>query len=251
MHGGRRQSTPLFCPMISAGLGRILTEASLSRTFVLRMQPYDEETKPKFEWLAPGNEGDEDSEKARKDWLDACYKYLRHWSVTREFDLRPQMPVGVIRRNADNCRSLLSVAEMCSGGWPRRLREALVALDRDTTDDQPQTILLRHGLLLFERLDADMLEIGLFNRELHRLSEPEFDWNRYCSPTGINRSEHPITISEQGRLLSPKVKSHPTWPRGVPPAQRKPGDCKRVFKRSEFEAALRPPGAARLRQLAE
>jgi hypothetical protein len=121
------------------------------------------------------------------------------------------VPAGIIGRSADNFRSLLSVADVCGGAWPQRAREALVTLVREMADDQPKAMILRHGLLLFMRLEADVLEIELFNRELHKLSEPEFDWNRYCSPTGFNRSEHPITISEQGRLLAPKVKSHPMW----------------------------------------
>jgi hypothetical protein len=233
MSGGRKKLTNLFAPMFAAGLGRILGPAQLSRTFVLRMRPYDEKTKPELDWWAPGDEGD--TAESRKETIDTFYRYLRHWAATRKFRLQPRMPAGIIRRSADNFRSLLSVADVCGGNWPQRAREALITLVKETIDDQPKAIILRHGLLLFERLDTDVLDVGLFNRELHKLSEPEFDWNRYCSPTGINRSEHPISISEQGRLLAPKVRSHPTWPPGR--SQRKPGDCKRVLYRSEFEAA--------------
>ena len=240
MGGGRQKKlTSLFAPMAAAGLGRILGPAQLSRTFVLRMRPYDEKTKPELDWWAPGD--DRDTAESRKETVDTFYRYLRRWAETREFRLRPRMPAGIIRRSADNFRSLLSVADVCGGDWPRRAREALVTLVKETADDQPKAIILRHGLLLFERLEADVLEVGLFNRELHKLSEPEFDWNRYCSPTGINRGEHPISISEQGRLLAPKVRSHPTWPPGR--SQRKPGDCKRVLHRSEFEAARKTEAA--------
>ncbi len=244
MSGGRKKLTNIFAPVIAAGLGRILGPAQLTRTFVLRMRPYEERTKPELDWWAPGADGDSDSAESRKEETDTFYRYLRHWAATRKFNLRPQLPAGVIRRSADNFRSLLSVADVCGGAWPQRAREALVTLVRETIDDQPKAIILRHGLLLFERLDTDTLEVELFNSELRKLGEPEFDWNRYCSPTGINRSEHPISVSEQGRLLAPKVKSHPTWPRGVRKAQRRSGDCKRVFKRSEFEAALSKAGAA-------
>jgi hypothetical protein len=105
---------------------------------------------------------------------------------------------------ADNFRSLLSVADVCGDDWPQRAREALVTLIREIADDQPKAIILRHGLLLFQRLEADVLEIGLFNRELHKLDEPGFDWNRYCSPTGFNRGEHPISVSEQSQKEGPR-----------------------------------------------
>ena len=251
MAGGHKKPTNLFAPMFAAGLGRILGPAQLSRTFVLRMRPYDEKTKPELDWWAPGDEGD--TAKSRKETIDTFYRYLRYWAETRKFALQPRVPAGIIRRSADNFRSLLSVADVCGGNWPRRAREALVTLVKETIDDQPKAIILRHGLLIFQRLEADVLEVKLFNSELRKLSEPEFDWNRYCSPTGVNRGEHPITISEQGRLLAPKVKSHPTWPPGRSP--RKPGDCKRLLHRSEFEAAgkteatsaqvfrLKPPAA--------
>ena len=226
--------------MFAAGLGRILGPAQLSRTFVLRMRPYDEKTKPELDWWAPGEEGD--TAESRKETIDTFYRYLRYWAETRKFGLQPRMPAGIIRRAADNFRSLLSVADVCGGDWPRRAREALVALVRETTDDQPKAIILRHGRLLFERLETDELEVGLFNRELRKLSEPEFDWNRYRGPTG-NRSEHPISISEQGRLLAPKVRSQTKW--STPRSQRKPGDCKRVLLRSEFEAAGKTEGRRR------
>jgi hypothetical protein len=236
MVGGQRKQFNLFAPMIAAGLGRILGSPQLTRTFVLRMRPYDEKTGPELDWTAPGD--DRDTAESRKEAADALYRYLRRWATTRKFNLRPRLPAGIIRRSADNFRSLLSVADACGGDWPQRAREALVTLIRETADDQPKAIILRHGLLLFQRLEADVLEIDMFNRELHKLSEPEFDWNRYCSPTGFNRGEHPISVSEQGRLLAPKVRSHPTWPADVPRSRRKPGDCRRVYKRIEFEAAL-------------
>ena len=201
MAGGHKKPTNLFAPMFAAGLGRILGPAQLSRTFVLRMRPYDEKTKPELDSTAPGDEVD--TAESRKETTDTFYRYLRYWAETREFALQPRMPAGIIRRSADNFRSLLSVADVCGGDWPRRAREALVTLIKETTDDQPKAIILRHGRLLFERLETDELEVGLFNRELRKLSEPEFDWNRYRGPTG-NQNEHPISISEQGRLLAPK-----------------------------------------------
>ena len=119
------------------------------------------------------------------------YRYLRCWVATRTFNLRPRLPAGAIRRSADNFRSLLSVADVCGDDWPQRAREALVILIREIADDQPKAIILRHGLLLFQRLEADVLEIGLFNRELHKLDEPGFDWNSVLQPDRVQSGRTP------------------------------------------------------------
>ena len=85
--------------MFAAGLGRILGPAQLSRTFVLRMRPYDEKTKPELDWWAPGDEGD--TAESRKETIDTFYRYLRYWAETRKFALQPRVPAGIIRRSAD------------------------------------------------------------------------------------------------------------------------------------------------------
>ena len=112
--------------------------------------------------------------------------------------------------------SLLSVADVCGGDWPRRAREAIVALMNEMTDEQPKVIILRHGLLLFDQLRDRLARGRHFNKELHRLSEPEFDWNRYRGASGLDLDHRPISISEQGRLLArPEFRSHSMWPPGL------------------------------------
>ena len=143
---------------------------------------------------------------ARKETIDTLYQYLRHWAETWKFNAATAHAGGSSRRSADNFRSLLSVADVCGGDWPRRAREALVTLINETTDDQPQVLIVRHGRLLFERLETDGLEVGLFNRELHELSEPEFDWNRYRGPTGRPgppADQHQRAGAPAGRAESP------------------------------------------------
>jgi hypothetical protein len=239
MIGGRKRTISLFAPVIAAGLGRILGEAQLTRTFVLRMLKCDETNRPALEWYGPSDEDGEDSEAARKDRFATLYGYLRHWAANQKLNLRPRLPDGFMGRDADNARSVLAVAEACGGTWPRRACEALLMLNRERTADQPKILILRHGLLIFDQLEAEELERGHFNHELHRLGAPELDWTRYRGVSGLDSNPHPISVGEQGRLLGKSgVKSHPTWPKGVPKSQRQPGDCKRLLRRGDFEAAL-------------
>jgi Protein of unknown function (DUF3631) len=252
MAGGQRKVTSLFAPIIAAGLGRILGQAQLSRTFVLGMSPYTTDDAPSSNWWAPADDGPESAE-ARKAELDTVYAYLRHCAGVWKIDRQPPMPAGIARRSADNFRSLLAVADACGGEWPQRAREAAVALASAMSTEQPKVLILRHGLMLFDRFEADWLEVGRFNRELRDLGAAELDWNAYCGASGLEQSPHPITVSEEGRLLSSAgVKSHAMWSPDVPRARRKPGDCRRVYVRGDFEEALRkggrPPPVLRLIQ---
>jgi hypothetical protein len=244
MAGGQRKTVSLFAPMIAAGLGRILGQAQLSRTLVLGLSPYGAGEAPKFNWWAPAKDG-QDSAEAREETFKTLRDYLWHCAARWKLNHQPSMPPGVMRRSADNFRALLAVADVCGGDWPQRAREAIVALISEMNAEQPKTIIVRHGLVLFSHFEADWLEVGHFNRELLRLSEPEFHWNRYRGASGLDAHLHPITISEQGRLLgASRIRSHPMWPSGLSRSQRRPGDCQRVYRRYEFEDALlraKPP----------
>ncbi len=239
MAGGQKKLFNLYAPMIAAGLGDVLGRAQLSRTFKLRMHPYAAEEKPEFDWWAPASEGP-NSDEDRKKAFDTFYDYLRHCAATWKLNLQPPMPPGIMRRSADNLRSLFAVADACGGEWPRRAREAAVVLLGEMSAEQPSVLILSHGLTLFERFETDTLEINHFNRELRNFGAPEFDWNAYRGASGLDNYPHPITISEQGRLLtSAGVKSHTKWAPGVTRARRGPGDCQRVYKSAEFAEALR------------
>jgi len=84
--------------------------------------------------------------------------------------------------------------------------------------EQPRVIILRHGLLLFNRFEIDFFEVERFNQELRKLSESEYDWSRYRGASGLDAHPHPITVNEQGRLLSKsQVRSRSLWrPPGAP-----------------------------------
>ena len=115
------------------------------------------------------------------------------------------MPLGVMRRSADNFRSLLAVADACGGDWPRRAREAAIALIGEMNAEQPKVPILRHGLMLFNHFETDWLEVHRFNRELRNLGAPEFDWNCYRERTRneLPPDQHKRTGAFIGRGQNP------------------------------------------------
>jgi hypothetical protein len=190
MDKGRRVRRKLSCPMMAAGLGSFLQAAQLTRTFVLEMQRYTEETKPELEF------DDEHTED-----LDTVYSYLRHWAPNAKLKPDPPMPPGVIARNADNARILLAVADACGTAWGKRAREAIVFLLEKAKAERPQIVLIRHGLAIFDMLEISAIKATRFHQELKRLDLPDARWTRYRGPSGMD-TEHPITPDERAKLAA-------------------------------------------------
>jgi hypothetical protein len=187
---GKRKRLKLSGPMMAAGLGSFLAAAQLSRTFVLEMQRYTEETKPKREF------DDEHTED-----LDAVYSYLRHWAPRVKLKPYPAMPPGVIARNADNARILLAVADACGTEWGKRAREAIVFLLEKAKAERPEIVMIRHGLAIFDMLEINAIKGTRFDQELKRLDLPDARWTRYRGPSGLD-TMHPITPDERAKLLA-------------------------------------------------
>src|SRR5262249_47139697 len=149
---------------------------------------------------------------------------------------RPVMPAGIIGRDADNIRGLLAVADACGGEWPRRAREALMALLEQQRAEDPVLVILRHGVIIGETLEVDRIKSTQLNTELRKLDLSDWDWNRY---QGLGGSDppHPLTIGEQAELL----RGEDGFPGIVSrPMRLRPGGKQfRGYEFSWFSAALR------------
>jgi Protein of unknown function (DUF3631) len=224
MVGGKRKTIDLFAPMMAAGVERFLTQQPDSRTFNLELEHYT--TKPELEWNV-------ENEDAIND-LNPIYSYLRNWAATVKLNNNPSMPPGIVGRPADNARGLLSVADSCGPEWGRRAREAVAFLHEKKKAEHPKITILRHGLVIFDRLGVDVIGSIRFNEELKRLDLPDAKWKHYRGPSGLGLG-HPLEMYEQAQLLkmvdivSDRVR---------PPGEKQCHGYKRVW----FEQALRKHG---------
>jgi hypothetical protein len=232
---GRRKLVKLHAPMMAAGIGAFLGSTQMSRTYVLDMVRYTEET------TKPEREFDEED----TGDLDAVYAFLRSWSGRVKLDKHPEMPRELIRRHGDNARGMLSIADSC--GWGHRGREAIMKLFEQAQDERPFIKIIRHGLVIFDALGLDQISTVRFNRELKRLALPDADWTQYRGPSGLAYA-HPIEHFEQAALLGEGgIHSVTCWPAG----KRERGASFKGYKLAQFEEAHRkyraPDDARRLR----
>jgi hypothetical protein len=101
--------------------------------------------------------------------------------------------------------------------------------------ERPQTIIIRHGLLIFDVYELEQISSVRFNKELRRLDLPDARWTRYRGASGADYP-HPLRMNEQAELLKQVgVVSEVCWP----PGKRQPGSSFRGYKRTAFEEARR------------
>jgi Protein of unknown function (DUF3631) len=122
------EEIPAYCAVALAGLGG-LPDTLLSRSIVIRMKR-----------RAPG----ERVEPYRRRVHEADGAKLRgrlaEWAALHEEDLTaawPEMPSGIEDRDADLWEPLLAVADAVGGHWPKRARDAAVALVAESKQSTP------------------------------------------------------------------------------------------------------------------
>src|SRR6516164_2744220 len=238
MVGGKRKSVNIHAPILGAGIGDVLERTQESRTFRLDMEPYTEETKPERRY---------DSSDVAD--LNLIYSYLRNFARTVKLNPNPDT-TGLIRRFADNARGLLAVADACGPDWSKLARDAIMVFSDREKAEQPHYLIVKHGLAIFDAAGleraSDVMSTVLFNRELRLLDLPDARWSRYRGAGGM-AYPHPITVPEQaalGRRKPNKIVSFSQWPAG----KRRPGTSSiKVYRRGDFEAALRRHEAAQER----
>jgi hypothetical protein len=206
--------------MLACGIEGFLITTSLSRSIVIGMRPYDEKTKPQRKY---------DSNDVAD--LNDIYRYIHHFFARAKLLRDPKMPPGLIRRLADNWRPLIAVADACSPAWGKLARATALVFMRREKEVQPEVLITRHGLLIFDISGVDAIKSVDFNKALHRLDVPDAKWH---ASYGAERA-HPLTLSEQAALLELSgIRSHTVWPTG-----RGSKKSIRGYTGAEFEAAAR------------
>jgi hypothetical protein len=237
---GKKRPVSLFGMVFLAGtdkgIGRLLAMQEQSRTLRLEMRRYTKETRPPRNYRI--------KEEVDVEAFNAVYSLLCGWALKAELNPKPPMPSEIIARDADNFRGLLAVAADCGGEWPRRAREALMVLFERQRAEDPAIVILRHGLAIFDLLEAERVKTTEFDKELRKLDRPEMDWSRYRG-LGGDQTEHPITAHERAELLRGEDGEPGIETKVMKPLGRK-GKAFRGLDRSWFVEALRKhePAAA-------
>ncbi|MEV6020967.1 DUF3631 domain-containing protein [Streptomyces sp. NPDC051997] len=113
------QGFPSYCAVAVAGLGS-LPDTILTRSVIIRMRrrARNEKAEP-FRSRIHVREGNEIRDRLAK-WAETVEKQVA--------GVFPALPEGITDRPADVWEPLLAVADAAGGNWPRRAREACVAL---------------------------------------------------------------------------------------------------------------------------
>jgi putative DNA primase/helicase len=142
----------------------------------------------------------EQVERLRLDRLDGELEHLRsqaarwaldHLEALREAD--PEVPGALHDRERDNWSPLLAIADQAGGPWPKRARQAALALSGASQDDDDNGILLLADIRsVFEGHGQGKLSTESLLEALHAMQE---------RPWGEWYKGQPITARQVARLL--------------------------------------------------
>ena len=124
----KTEELPAYCAVALAGLGD-LPDTILTRCVVVRMRR-----------RAPGEVIEPYRRREHAAQAAPLRERIEAWAaaiVVDVADARPDMPVGVVDRDADVWESLLAVADTAGGSWPERARSAAVALVAESKGSTP------------------------------------------------------------------------------------------------------------------
>jgi hypothetical protein len=127
MHGGvaETQEIPAYAPVALAGLGW-LPDTILSRSIIIRMKR-----------RAPGQVVEPYRRRLHAGHGVAIRDRLIKWAASTEFTLPDDLPVEIQDRDADIWEPIIAVADAIGGEWPKRARDAAVALVTVSKDIEP------------------------------------------------------------------------------------------------------------------
>ena len=177
----------VFGPAALAGIG------SLPPTLADRSVPIVLQKRRPDEYI-------QDFREDRADHLRELTSQAARWTADRRHDLNqiePAMPHGVHNRMADNWRPLLAIADLAGGEWPRRAREAALALSQGAGDEAEsiRVQLLGDIRAIFETLGDDRIASAKLAEHLHQMEDR--CWPEY------GRAGKPISVTQIARLLKP------------------------------------------------
>ena len=158
----KTEEIPAYCAVALAGLGG-LPDTILTRSVVLRMRRRtpDEDVEA-WRRRIHAKQGEEIRDQLALWAAGALDSVIDKW---------PEMPAGVTDRDADVWEALLQVADVAGGTWPKRARDAAVALVAESKESTPSL-----GVRLLTDLKAvfgaaDKLTTTTILNALHQIDE--------------------------------------------------------------------------------
>ncbi|CAN3128576.1 DUF3631 domain-containing protein [Mycobacterium sp. smrl_JER01] len=214
------EELPAYCAVALAGLDD-LPDTIMTRAVVVRMRRRapNEQIEP---WRLRVNGAEAEKLSNR----------LAEWSLSVADELTgdfwPDMPPEVVDRDADVWEALLAVANLAGGDWPRRAREAAVALVAASKQRAPSVgvLLLRDIRAAFAAADLDSLTTEQLLLNLNQMEESPWSSIRRGDPLdsrglsqrlgkyGISSKLH---VSERGIRGYTRTQFEDAWSRYLPP----------------------------------
>lgn len=211
------QEFPSFCPVALAGLGN-LPSTIFTRSVIIRMKK-----------RAPSEVIESFRERIQKPSATALRDQLETWAGQfRHLSEYPEMPTGIEDRDADVWEPLLIVADFAGGDWPKRARDAAVALVK-ASKESPTSLGVKLLADLKDEVFKDRDELTTVEI-LQRLCDlDESPWKTYykgnpLDARGLAKLLQPYGVSP--RLIRPdgikvlrgynKTSFLDTWPRYLP-----------------------------------
>jgi hypothetical protein len=132
--------------------------------------------------------------------LDMLARKAIRWAQDhgdRVASINPEMPPGIVNREADNWRALLAIADAAAGGWPERARNAAMqAHMAGAMDDAPRLeLLLGHIRSIFAGMNEDRISSADLVASLLRIDGAP--WSE------MGRSRKPLSQNMLARMLKP------------------------------------------------
>jgi hypothetical protein len=149
-HQPKRFST--WAPKVIASIGK-LAETVMDRSVVIPMKR-----------KLPGERVEKLRNPAKSEAFAVLRGRLARWAADNGPKLAgaddPAVPPGLHDRAADNWTTLIAIAEVLGGDWPRKAREAATALSGETQTDADSTraLLLEDIQTLFKERAVDRLK---------------------------------------------------------------------------------------------
>jgi len=156
------EEIPAYAAVALAGLGW-LPDTLMSRSIVVRMRR-----------RKPGERIEPFRRRVHAPIGETIRRRLAAWAATvlnQATAARPNMPKGVEDRDADMWESLLAIADIAGEHWPKRARDAAVALVAATADHEPSL-----GIRLLSDLqnvfgNAEQMTTATILEALHGIKE--------------------------------------------------------------------------------